>query len=265
MYTGRITGGWRPKGLKYSSSSDFLDKFYAALPPRPSQNDLEKLHRPESCRSNRRTGSYTNLSYSDLPPSRPKTASHNSLASIDISSSRPKTAVWKSVSHSDVSNIGSVEKRPQSSRHIPSIARSFSNNDLLRPRSSLRRERSNTHLINGFYQRPSNDLNEQFYNHGPYFKNPDQSPFTSDFPRVFKSDASSFFNGKVYTIKEPSKKTMSRPSSGAQARVQFQPPKPDVAEVDHHYLDRRRRSQVDEMINLGDRINHLYIPPSVKD
>ena len=33
---------------------------------------------------------------------------------------------------------------------------------------------------------------------------------------------------------------MSRPSSGAQARVQFQPPKPDVAEVDHHYLDRRQ-------------------------
>ena len=34
MYNGQITGGWRPKGLKYSSTSDFLDKFYAALPPR---------------------------------------------------------------------------------------------------------------------------------------------------------------------------------------------------------------------------------------
>ena len=38
MYTGQITGGWRPKGLKYSTSSDFLDKFYAALPPRYIQN-----------------------------------------------------------------------------------------------------------------------------------------------------------------------------------------------------------------------------------
>ena len=34
MYTGRITGGWRPKGLRYASSSDFLDKFYSKLPER---------------------------------------------------------------------------------------------------------------------------------------------------------------------------------------------------------------------------------------
>ena len=185
--------------------------------PRPSQTYLEKLHRPESCRSNRRTGSYTDLSSSTLPHSRPRTASQHNLASTDIATPRPRTAVWKSSSHSDLSN--KTDRSHQLSTQP--LSRSFSNNDLLRPRSSLRRERSNTHLINGFYQvfytefvfmierklfqKPSDDLNEQFYNHGPYYQNPEQSPYSSDFPRVFKSDAASFFNGKVYTIREPPK------------------------------------------------------------
>ena len=59
------------------------------------------------------------------------------------------TGVRKSVSQNDLES-----RRPHTSiqRRKPALERSFSNNDLLRPRSSLRREHSNTHLINGFYK-----------------------------------------------------------------------------------------------------------------
>ena len=61
---------------------------------------------------------------------------------------------------------------------------------------------SNTHLINGFYKEPSNANTDQFYRHGPYYTNPDSSPYMADGPRVYKSDRHSFFNGKVFTIRD---------------------------------------------------------------
>ena len=69
-------------------------------------------------------------------------------------------------------------------------------------RSSLRRSMSNTHLINGFYREPNNSNTEQFYRHGPYYENPDKSPYLADGPRIYKSDRHSFFNGKVFTIRD---------------------------------------------------------------
>ena len=112
---------------------------------RPSQKALEKLHRPESCRSNRRTGSFTHLEYSDIPTNRPKTASQNNLTDMDFTTTRPKTASWKTKSNSDISKSDITMQT-----HGP-LRRAISSTDVLRPRSSLRRERSNTHLINGFY------------------------------------------------------------------------------------------------------------------
>ena len=86
------------------------------------------------------------MEYSDIPMSRPKTASQNNLADIEFNSSRPKTASWKTKSNSDVSKSDETMQT-----HGP-LRRVISSTDVLRPRSSLRREGSNTHLINGFYQ-----------------------------------------------------------------------------------------------------------------
>ena len=70
-------------------------------------------------------------------------------------------------------------------------------------RSSLRRTMSNTHLINGFYA-PHSEI-DRYYAHGPYYENPDKSPYVADGPRIYKSDRHSFFNGKVFTVRDTPK------------------------------------------------------------
>ena len=70
------------------------------------------------------------------------------------------------------------------------------------PRSSLRRTMSNTHLINGFYAAPDSARIAQYYAHGPYYECPDRSPYVADGPRIYKSDRHSFFNGKVFTVRD---------------------------------------------------------------
>ena len=129
-------------GKKMGSTSDFLDNFYSKLPsrldlfvflklifiinnlhcPRPNQSSLAALHRPESCKVQRRLngwygggggggrvggvggggGSGTSTSASTYPPS-----------------SRPMSSLSRSVSHNDVS-------RPSSSL----LSGSISNNDI---------------------------------------------------------------------------------------------------------------------------------------
>ena len=72
-------------------------------------------------------------------------------------------------------------------------------------RSSLRRTMSNTHLINGFYDSQSNSQTNNYYAHGPYYQNPENSPFVADGPRIYKSDRNSFFNGKIFTVRDTPK------------------------------------------------------------
>ena len=74
--------------------------------------------------------------------------------------------------------------------------------DCCPPRSSLRRTMSNTHLINGFYAAPDSARIAQYYAHGPYYECPDRSPYVADGPRIYKSDRHSFFNGKVFTVRD---------------------------------------------------------------
>ena len=62
---------------------------------------------------------------------------------------------------------------------------------------------SNTHLINGFYA-PHSEI-DRYYAHGPYYENPDKSPYVADGPRIYKSDRHSFFNGKVFTVRDTPK------------------------------------------------------------
>ena len=69
-------------------------------------------------------------------------------------------------------------------------------------RSSLRRTMSNTHLINGFYDSSSNSRTNNYYAHGPYYQQPESSPYRCDGPRVYKSDRHSFFNGKIFTVRD---------------------------------------------------------------
>ena len=56
-------------------------------------------------------------------------------------------------------------------------------------------------MINGFYKSPDENTNK-FYAHGPYYQNPENSPYIADGPRLYKSDRHSFFNGKVFTVRD---------------------------------------------------------------
>ena len=76
--------------------------------------------------------------------------------------------------------------RPTSSSST--LARSFSNNDLLRPRSSLRRERSNTHLINGFYQVIHEVHNVYQFHYYIYFRNWFQYDNMTQLPHISHVD-----------------------------------------------------------------------------
>lgn len=118
---------------------------------------------------------------------------------------------------------------------------------------------SNTHLINGFYKEPSNANTDQFYRHGPFYANPDNSPYMTDGPRVYKSDRHSFFNGKVFTIRDVPKSVstvrqakvlsfymeksfrqpVSRPASAAEGRALFEPPAPAPKTIEQRYLNDR--------------------------
>ena len=114
---------------------------------------------------------------------------------------------------------------------------------------------SNTHLINGFYDSKNNENTNNFYAHGPYYENPDRSPYRVDGPRIYKSDRHSFFNGKIFTVRDIPKYTVLiistltflpyfrpapvRPSSAAEARSLFEPPKPAMTNVNHRFLDDR--------------------------
>jgi len=236
-----------------SLASDYLDNFYASLPPRPSNDALMKLHRPSSCKPTRRTNSSLSgelpapvvsspwASGSGQPPSR--------------STSRPTSSLRRAASTNDLS-------RPSSS--LPTMGRSSSSSNLSRPRSSLRREYNNTHRINGFYQAPDN-LADEYYSHGSWYKNPEESPFAGlnggTGKRFFKSDVYSFFNGQHHTVRQPERVGQSRPSTSHGGRAQFEPPKVEPVDINSKYLEPIRRKEAIENVSLGDRISHHFLPP----
>merc|ERR1712080_553270 len=122
-------------------------------------------------------------------------------------------------------------------------------------------EYNNTHRINGFYQAPD-DLADQFYSHGSWYKNPEESPFAGgSAPRYFKSDLYSFFNGQHHTVRQPERVGQSRPSTSHGGRAQFEPPKVEPVHINSKYLEPARRKEAIENVSLGDRISHHFLPP----
>ncbi|XP_023349651.1 uncharacterized protein LOC111718320 isoform X2 [Eurytemora carolleeae] len=160
-------GEYRRPGV---DSSIFLDNFYSNLPQRPSSEVLTKLHRPSS--------SYSNLS-SPAQQYSPNPSSYSSYSSS--SAPRPYTGLRRASSQNDLQmGLSST------------MERSSSNNNLSRPNSSLRRSYKNTHNINGFYQKPSDDKNDEFFTSS---LNSGSAHDLHNDPRFGKSDSFSFFNG----------------------------------------------------------------------
>ena len=194
----------------HNSSSNFLDNFYSKLPSRypcpwemfvhtqlfirPTQSSLVALHRPESCRSQRRLSGWYGegrSAFSNPLSSRPSSSLSRSASHNDVS--RPSSSLLTSSSHDrTVTNSG----RPRYYQTLSPL------NLQVMSRSSLRRTMSNTHLINGFYDSKNNGETNNYYLHGPYYENPDTSPYRADGPRIYKSDRHSFFNGKIFTVRD---------------------------------------------------------------
>ena len=124
-----------------STSSDYLDNFYASLPARyqksgtnkketnrivrPTTSSLAALHRPDSCRSSRRLNGWYGGGGGGVRTGGGQRPGGSSAAStFPPTSSRPMTSLSRAASHTDLPSLS----RPPSS--LVSRTLSSSNTDL---------------------------------------------------------------------------------------------------------------------------------------